>query len=94
MAKLFAGDMAMRVTVDAVQILGGYGYIKDYPVEQLHARRQDLPDLGRHRRDPAPGDQPLRARERTATATRPRVVTDAQPDIGRGRQLRDGPVSR
>ncbi|HVC04663.1 MAG TPA: acyl-CoA dehydrogenase family protein [Candidatus Acidoferrales bacterium] len=35
MAKLFAGDVAMRVTVDAVQILGGYGYIKDYPVERF-----------------------------------------------------------
>ena len=35
MAKLFAGDMAMRVTVDAVQVLGGYGYIKEYPVERF-----------------------------------------------------------
>jgi len=35
MAKLYAGDMAMRVTVDAVQILGGYGYIRDYPVERF-----------------------------------------------------------
>ena len=35
MAKLFAGDVAMRVTVDAVQILGGYGYIKEYPVERF-----------------------------------------------------------
>src|ERR1700676_3443311 len=35
MAKLFAGDIAMKVTVDAVQILGGYGYIKDYPVERF-----------------------------------------------------------
>jgi alkylation response protein AidB-like acyl-CoA dehydrogenase len=35
MAKLFAGDMAMRVTTDAVQILGGYGYIKEYPVERF-----------------------------------------------------------
>ena len=35
MAKLFAGDMAMRVTIDAVQMLGGYGYIKDYPVERF-----------------------------------------------------------
>ncbi len=34
MAKRFATDMAMRVTTDAVQILGGYGYIKDYPVER------------------------------------------------------------
>ncbi len=35
MAKLFASDTAMRVTTDAVQILGGYGYIADYPVERM-----------------------------------------------------------
>jgi len=35
MAKLFATDMAMKVTTDAVQILGGYGYMKDYPVEKM-----------------------------------------------------------
>lgn len=34
MAKLFATDTAMQVTTDAVQILGGYGYCKDYPVER------------------------------------------------------------
>ena len=34
MAKLFAGDMAMKVTTDAVQILGGYGYMREYPVEK------------------------------------------------------------
>ena len=34
MAKLFAGDMAMRVTTDAVQVFGGYGYIDEYPVER------------------------------------------------------------
>jgi acyl-CoA dehydrogenase len=34
-AKLFASDTAMEVTVDAVQVFGGYGYIKDYPVEKL-----------------------------------------------------------
>lgn len=34
MSKLFAGDAAMRITVDAVQIFGGYGYTKDYPVER------------------------------------------------------------
>ena len=34
MAKVFASDMAMRVTTDAVQIMGGYGYMKEYPAEK------------------------------------------------------------
>jgi len=35
MAKLFASDVAMKVTVDALQILGGYGYMKEYPMEKM-----------------------------------------------------------
>ena len=35
MAKLFAGDNAMRVTLEAIQVLGGYGYVKEYPVERM-----------------------------------------------------------
>lgn len=35
MSKLFCSDVAMEVTVEAVQILGGYGYMKDYPVEKM-----------------------------------------------------------
>ena len=35
MSKCFATDVAMKVTTDAVQVYGGYGYIKDYPVERL-----------------------------------------------------------
>ena len=35
MAKLKCGDVAMSVTTDAVQILGGYGYVKEYPVERM-----------------------------------------------------------
>jgi len=35
MAKVFAGDTAMYVTTEAVQILGGYGYCRDYPVERM-----------------------------------------------------------
>jgi alkylation response protein AidB-like acyl-CoA dehydrogenase len=35
MAKLIASDTAMKVTTDAVQIMGGYGYMKDYPVERM-----------------------------------------------------------
>ena len=34
-AKRFAADAAMRATTDAVQVFGGYGFIKDYPVEKL-----------------------------------------------------------
>jgi len=34
-AKLVAGDTAMRVTTDAVQVLGGYGYVTEYPVERM-----------------------------------------------------------
>jgi alkylation response protein AidB-like acyl-CoA dehydrogenase len=35
MAKLFCTDVAMEVTTDAVQVLGGYGYIQEYPVERM-----------------------------------------------------------
>ncbi len=35
MAKLFCSDAAMRITVEAIQVLGGYGYVKEYPVERM-----------------------------------------------------------
>ena len=35
MAKLFAAETAMKVTTDAVQLLGGYGFVKEYPVERM-----------------------------------------------------------
>ena len=35
MAKLFASDNAMKATVEAVQVLGGYGYVNEYPVERM-----------------------------------------------------------
>ena len=34
MAKVFATDTAMKVTTDAVQLFGGYGYCRDYPIEK------------------------------------------------------------
>ena len=35
MAKVFASDTAMRVTTDAMQIFGGAGYMRDYPIEKM-----------------------------------------------------------
>ena len=35
MANCFATDVAMRVTTDAIQVMGGYGYMKDHPVERM-----------------------------------------------------------
>ena len=35
MAKVIASDTAMKVTTDAVQIMGGYGYMREYPVEKM-----------------------------------------------------------
>jgi alkylation response protein AidB-like acyl-CoA dehydrogenase len=35
MAKCFASDVAMWVSTEAIQVLGGYGYVKDYPVERM-----------------------------------------------------------
>ena len=35
MAKLFASDTAMWVTTEAVQVLGGYGYVNEYPLERM-----------------------------------------------------------
>ena len=79
MAKLFAGDMAMRVTVDAVQILGGYGYIKDYPVERF-MRDAKIYQIWE---GTAEIQRLVISRyvlgERTATAARPRVVKDVPP---------------
>ena len=42
MAKLFATDMAMQVTTDAVQVLGGAGYVKDYPAERYFREAKAL----------------------------------------------------
>src|SRR4029078_666668 len=35
LGKLFASDAAMDVTVEGVQVLGGYGYVKEYPLERM-----------------------------------------------------------
>jgi acyl-CoA dehydrogenase len=51
-AKAFGADHAMKITTGAVQIFGGYGYTKEYPVEKLKAAA----DLRRHQPDPAGRD--------------------------------------
>lgn len=48
MSKCFASDVAMEVTTDAVQIMGGYGYMKDYPME----RRCVMPRFSRSTKEP------------------------------------------
>jgi isovaleryl-CoA dehydrogenase len=44
-AKLLGGDVAMRVTTEAVQVLGGYGYIDEFPVER-YMRDAKLMQIG------------------------------------------------
>jgi alkylation response protein AidB-like acyl-CoA dehydrogenase len=41
-AKLFCSDAAMRITIDAVQLHGGYGYVTEYPVERLMREAKGL----------------------------------------------------
>jgi alkylation response protein AidB-like acyl-CoA dehydrogenase len=58
MAKLFASEAAVRIAGEAVQIHGGYGFIKDYPGGEVLSRREALHHRRRHQRNPAPGDRP------------------------------------
>ena len=57
MSKLLASETAMWVTTQAVQIFGGYGYVKDYPGRAAVPRRQGHRDLRRHVGDPAHRDR-------------------------------------
>ena len=110
MAKLFAGDMAMRVTVDAVQILGGYGYIKDYPVERFMrdakiyqiwegtAEIQRLVIsryvLGERTATARPKLVEDARRSRSPPRADPRVARDACASTGHGSTLTSTPVER
>ena len=58
MAKLFATDMAMRVTTDAVQVLGRLRLRRGLPARALHARGQGPADRGGHQPDPAGRHRP------------------------------------
>ena len=75
-AKLKCGDVAMWVATEAVQILGGYGYIKEYPVEALHARRQDHADLRGDAGGPATRDRPRDAARKPCVPPRRRRMSE------------------
>ena len=68
MSKLKAGRTAVWVTERAIQILGGYGYTREYPVERWHRDAKIHGHLRRHRADPAAGHLPghLRPAHRVA----------------------------
>ena len=57
-SKLKAGEVAVWVTEQAIQILGGNGYTREFPVERMAPRREDLHDLRGHLGDPAARDRP------------------------------------
>ncbi len=58
MAKLYASRIACEVTDECIQIHGGAGYMKEYGIERVVARRAPGPDRRRHRRDHARRDRP------------------------------------
>ena len=58
MSKLFAGETAVWVTEEAIQILGGYGYIRDYPVERWHRDSKIYTIFEGTIGDPAAGHRP------------------------------------
>jgi len=45
MAKLYASEVGVRVASEAVQIFGGYGFIKDYPVEKFYRDSNSAPSV-------------------------------------------------
>ena len=62
MWKLYAGEVAVKATEEAIQILGGAGYVKDHPVEQWHRDSKIYTIFEGTSRDPAPGRRPRHLR--------------------------------
>ena len=60
MSKLVAGETAVRVTEQAIQILGGNGYTREYPVERWHRDAKIFTIFEGTSRDPAHADRPGR----------------------------------
>ena len=96
-AKRFAADTAMEVTTDAVQVYGGYGFIKEYPVEKLmrDAKIMQLYEgtsqiqrlvIARETLLPRRIEEPrrrTRRRSRPRRRSQPRLDWDAGPPVGR-----------
>ena len=58
MSKLFAGETAVRSPTQAIQILGGNGYTREYPVERMHRDSKIYTIFEGTSRDPAAGHRP------------------------------------
>src|SRR5439155_1672325 len=70
MAKLFASETAMWVTTQAVQLFGGYGYMRDFPVEKLF-RDAKVTEIRRHQRNPADHRRPRSLSQRLTPGASP-----------------------
>ena len=82
-AKCFASDVAMEVTTNAVQVLGGYGYTREFPVERMMRDAKITRDLRRHQPGPADRDRTPAARRdpvRALMASSNEGADDSEPD--------------
>ena len=71
MAKLYASEAATWVTHQAIQVHGGYGYVKEYAVERYYRDARVMEIYEGATRDPAPGDRAQPAQGRRHGLTRP-----------------------
>ncbi len=78
MAKLYASRMCREVADECVQILGGYGYMKEYEIERAYRDHAPQPDRRRHRRDHARGHRP-QLRSMSAAEPIPCVTCRSSP---------------
>ena len=72
MSKLKAGEVAVWATERAIQILGGNGYTREFPVERMHRDAKIYDDLRGHLGDPAPGHLPRDLGPQDPVAAQPR----------------------
>ncbi len=93
MAKTFASDTAFAAANEAIQIHGGYGYMRDYPVGEVSPGRQALSDLRGNERNSADGHRPRgdRAGQRIRPGRRTAARPVKNPGIKRKRTLRERP---